>query len=276
MTQDCDSYRRLFVPYITGELDRDSRRELAAHLAACPECATEFGREWRARVEGGAPTPGERAGRPSRWGVLALLKGRRGMFLLLVLPLLWIVAFGHRFRGGPEPAKVAGTAAADVLTEMRGLLQGEARLREALVSVARQRIRPVGNQVRFEAVQVLHQARLALWQKDKEGVERCFDPFFVLVEGCPAGVDRIFERGDLLREPFWRENLLEKEEQFYWWDATPDSVTLYTWGRQKEGAMFVLHRSPREEWVIYWAQAVRARGKDRDTVAAPPREGRKD
>jgi len=258
LPRTCAYYRALFGPYIEGTIDAQARRELAAHLAECRECASIFGLEWKASLEEkGGGAPGRKGGRPTGLPfTLPFLRGggRKSTFVLLAVSLGAILVLS-RMGGRASLSGGEGTPAPKVMEETAELLKSQRRLNDALVQVALERRTPVPGKVKFQALEVLRKVREALisGKGGKKALAGLLHPLFRIEEMGPGGmVERTLDKAALLADPGKAEDLLEAD-QFQWWSAGEGSVSLYSFGSGTRGpAFFLLLKDQGKGWRLYW------------------------
>ena len=258
LPRTCAYYRALFAPYIQGTLDAGARRELAAHLAECRECASVFGLEWKASVEEKGGTPLARGGRRPQGLPFSLpfLRGGKGRstLILMAVTLGAILVFG---RVGSRAALSGeeGAGRDKVLQETVELLKSQRRLNDALVQVALGKRTPVPRKLKFQALETLRRVREALLggRKGEKELAALLHPLFRIEELGPGGmVERTIDRAALVESPDLGEDLLEAD-QFQWWSADDESLCLYSFGSAgKVAAFLVFLRNPKEGLRLYW------------------------
>ncbi len=258
LPRTCAYYRALFGPYIQGTLDAAARRELAAHLAECRECASVFGLEWKASVEVKGGTPLARGGRrplglPFSFPFLRGGKGRSSLILMAVT-LGAILIFARMGNRGSLPGS-AGAGEGKVLEETVDLLKSQRRLNDALVQVALGKRTPVPRKLKFQAMETLRRVRDALLggKGKRKELAALLHPLFRIEEIGPGGMpERTIDRAALLESPELGEDLLEAD-QFQWWSADDESLCLYSFGASpKDSAFLVFLRDPKAGLRLYW------------------------
>ncbi len=258
LPRTCAYYRALFAPYIQGTLDAAARRELAAHLAECRECASVFGLEWKASVEVKGGTPLARGGGRPRGLPFSLpfFRGGKGRstLILMAVTLGAILIFG-RMGNRSSLSGGGGQGEAKVLQETVELLKSQRRLNDALVQVALGKRTPVPRKLKFQALETLRRVREALLggREGKKELAALLHPLFRIEELGPGGmVERTIDRAALMESPDLGEDLLEAD-QFQWWSADDESLCLYSFGSaRKDAAFLVFLRDPKEGLRLYW------------------------
>ncbi len=259
LPRTCAYYRALFGPYIEGTLDAQARRELAAHLAECRECASVFGLEWKASVEeeGGLQAGSHGGRRLASPFPLPFLRGGKGRsaFVLMAVTLGAILVFARMGRraplaeGGPEGTRT-------VLEETVDLLKSQRRLNDAVVQVALEKRSPVPRRLKFQAFETLRRIREALLagKAGRKELASLLHPLFRIEELGPGGmVERTIDKAALLKTPALGEDLLEAD-QFQWWSADDESLCLYSFGTApgNNRAFLVFLRDPGKGLRLYW------------------------
>jgi hypothetical protein len=112
--------REEWIPYLFGEVDPQTRKDLATHLNGCPQCSTEV-RDWRRSLQ-----RLDAWKTPPRYNVRRLPAVRPVLNLaaaaLLVLGLGF--GFGHWF-AAPNRAQLQSSLKATLIPELRQELGGE-------------------------------------------------------------------------------------------------------------------------------------------------------
>ena len=253
----CAYYRALFGPYIDGSIDAPARRELAAHLAECKECASVFGMEWKANLEEKTGVSSPAAKRPRPTGLpftLPFLRGgRRSAWILMALALGGILVLSRMGRrGGGERG---GAPSGDVLEETVDLLRSQRRLNDAVIQVALGRKTRVPKEVKLQALEALRTIREALLGgRDSAGkADALLHPLFRIEEIGPGGtVERTIDKAALLRDPALAADFLEAD-QFQWWSADDETVCLYSFGGSgRDRSFLVFLRDEKGRLSLYW------------------------
>ncbi len=249
MAKDCGYFRRLFKPYMAGEMDASRRKELATHLAECKECSAAFGVEWRARLEERTPSTGPRK-RPGSWVRGFSSRRRLTLVLLVITGIAVLVLARSNFTSRKDGVSAPSIEA--LVKETIELLRSNQRLNEALIFTALKNRKPLPKSFQLQAMRTLARARKALISGKKEDILDCFHPLFKFQEYSKAGtVDRTVMLGSIIDSPSNYSDMLDAGS-FEWWGADDETISLFSFGAGTGAPSFILLMKHEDKWKVYW------------------------